>query len=146
MNSFNHYSLGSCGEWLFEYVAGIAPDVEHPGYKHTIIQPYPGAGLTSVQASVGSIYGRIASGWKLEGQSLTLHVVIPVNTTATVYVPADPAGKVTEGGKPAESVEGVTFVRTAGERGGVRSWLGRLHVCFEERDVAAAEIMMGMRR
>jgi alpha-L-rhamnosidase len=112
MNSFNHYSLGSCGEWLFEHVAGIAPDFEHPGYKHTIIHPYPGGGLTSAQASMGSIYGRIVSGWKLDGQSLTLHVSIPVNTTATVYVPADPGEKLTEGGKPAESAEGVTFVRT----------------------------------
>jgi len=111
MNSFNHYSLGSCGEWLFEYVAGIMPDSDHPGYKHTIVRPCPGGGLTAAQATVGSVYGRIASGWKCEGQSLTLHVIVPANTTATVYVPADPGSKVTESGKPAEGVQGIKFVR-----------------------------------
>ena len=30
MNSFNHYSLGSVGEWLFESVAGIDLDPEIP--------------------------------------------------------------------------------------------------------------------
>jgi alpha-L-rhamnosidase len=40
--------------------------------------------------------------------------IIPANTTATVYVPANPGAKVTEGGKPAESAEGVRFVRTQG--------------------------------
>ena len=33
MNSFNHYSLGSCGEWLYDSVAGIGWDVDQPGYK-----------------------------------------------------------------------------------------------------------------
>ena len=39
MNSFNHYALGSCGQWLYEGVAGIAPDPEQPGYRHIIIHP-----------------------------------------------------------------------------------------------------------
>ena len=31
MNSFNHYSLGSCGEWLFDSAAGIGLDPEQAG-------------------------------------------------------------------------------------------------------------------
>ena len=46
MNSFNHYSLGSCGQWLFETVAGIGLDPEQPGYRHIIIHPRVGGGLT----------------------------------------------------------------------------------------------------
>ena len=34
MNSFNHYSLGSCGEWMFDTVAGIGVDPEQPGFRH----------------------------------------------------------------------------------------------------------------
>ena len=30
MNSFNHYALGSCGEWLYGGVAGIGLDPERP--------------------------------------------------------------------------------------------------------------------
>ena len=34
MNSFNHYSLGSVGQWLYQSVAGIDTDPDQPGYKH----------------------------------------------------------------------------------------------------------------
>ncbi len=40
-----------------------------------------------------------------------LNVTVPVNTTATVYVPASKKNKVTEGGKPAASVPGVKWLR-----------------------------------
>lgn len=111
MNSFNHYSLGSIGEWLFESVAGIELDPDTPGFKHSIIRPVPGGGLTYARASYISIYGSIESGWKLNGDRLTLNVTIPPNTTATVYVPADEGAKVTEGGKPAENASGLRFLR-----------------------------------
>ena len=34
MNSFNHYSYGSVGEWFYNYVGGIKADEKEPGYKH----------------------------------------------------------------------------------------------------------------
>ena len=40
MNSFNHYSLGSVGQWLYEHVAGIRAAA--PGYEHVLIAPEPG--------------------------------------------------------------------------------------------------------
>jgi len=40
MNSFNHYSLGSVGQWLYEYVAGIR--ALEPGYARVLIAPEPG--------------------------------------------------------------------------------------------------------
>src|SRR4029077_5411224 len=39
MNSFNHYSLGSGVEWMFDTVAGIGADPAQPGFKHIIIRP-----------------------------------------------------------------------------------------------------------
>jgi alpha-L-rhamnosidase len=111
MNSFNHYSLGSVGEWLFESVAGIDLDPEIPAFKHSIIRPVPGGGLTYANASYNSLYGQIMSGWKLNGNRLALDVTIPPNTTATVYVPAGEGAKITEGGKPAEKAEGLRFLR-----------------------------------
>ena len=41
MNSFNHYSLGSVGEWLYRNVAGIDP--EQPGYRTLFVRPSPAA-------------------------------------------------------------------------------------------------------
>lgn len=110
MNSFNHYSLGSCGEWMFSSLAGI--DTDGPGFKKLLIRPTPGEGITWVKASYDSIHGRIVSNWKREGDKLTMEVTIPANTTATVYVTARDAASVTESGKPARQATGVTFLRT----------------------------------
>jgi alpha-L-rhamnosidase len=42
---------------------------------------------------------------------LTLTVTIPPNTTATVFVPANDGGSVSEGGKPPGTASGVKFMR-----------------------------------
>jgi alpha-L-rhamnosidase len=39
MNSFNHYALGSVGEFMYRNLGGINVDPEQPAYKHTIIRP-----------------------------------------------------------------------------------------------------------
>lgn len=109
MNSFNHYSLGSVGEWLYRFVAGIDLDPNVPGYKHFIIHPYPGGDLTDARAVYVSINGNIASQWRKESDRFYLTVTIPANTTAKVYVPSDEGASVTELGKPLEEVEGVAF-------------------------------------
>ncbi|UJF35571.1 glycoside hydrolase family 78 protein [Paenibacillus hexagrammi] len=88
MNSFNHYSLGSVGEWMFRFMAGIEADPVAPGFKNTIIRPRAGGRLNSVQASYDSLYGRVEVSWSLSGQAtFRLEVTIPANTSAIVYVP-----------------------------------------------------------
>jgi len=116
MNSFNHYAFGSVGEWLFRFIAGIDLDPEVPGYKRIIIRPHPGGGMEYVHAEYDSIHGRIASGWKLENDQLTMSVTIPANTTAVIYVPAEDASQVTESGNPATDSEGVRFLRMEKDR------------------------------
>jgi alpha-L-rhamnosidase len=107
MNSFNHYAFGSVGRWLFNTVAGI--DTDGPGYKKIIIRPMPGA-ITRAAASYDSVNGRIVSNWQLKDGTFTLNVVIPANTTATVYIPAESAKSITESGRPATSARGVQFL------------------------------------
>jgi alpha-L-rhamnosidase len=114
MNSFNHYSLGSCGEWIYDTVAGIGLDSEIPGYRHIILRPRAGGGLTTVSAAYDSIHGPISSQWSLSHGKFSLNVSLPPNTTATVFVPAADAAQVTESGKPAAEAEGVKFLRTEG--------------------------------
>ncbi|MGI4787361.1 MAG: family 78 glycoside hydrolase catalytic domain [Janthinobacterium lividum] len=87
MNSFNHYSLGSVGEWLQRYVAGIDTDPDQPGFAHLLLQPRPNHRLTSVNASFESIRGRIESAWKLDGGTFHWSVSVPANTTATATLP-----------------------------------------------------------
>src|SRR5690606_1675226 len=51
MNSFNHYSYGAIGEWLYRTVAGLDLDESQPGYKHVLIQPQIGGqGLSYARA------------------------------------------------------------------------------------------------
>lgn len=99
MNSFNHYSLGSVGEWMASTVAGIDLDPAQPGYKHIIIHPEPGGGITWAKAKYDSIRGRIESNWRYEDGRFVLDVVIPANTTATVRVPTKSALSVMVDGK-----------------------------------------------
>jgi len=114
MNSFNHYSLGSCGQWLYDSAAGIGLDPEKPGFRHIIIHPCVGGGLTSACASLRSIRGLIASSWTTKDGAFTLDIKVPANTTATVYMPAASAASVQESGKPAAESEGVKLLRAEG--------------------------------
>jgi alpha-L-rhamnosidase len=110
MNSFNHYSLGSVGEWLYRYVAGI--DLGAPGYGRIVIHPRPGGSLTHARAEYDSVRGLVSSSWKIEDDRFVLEVLIPPNTTATVHVPSTDG--VSEAGRPVDEADGVEFLRAGG--------------------------------
>jgi len=111
MNSFNHYSLGSVGEWLYRYVAGIDIDPEQPGFQHIIIRPHPGGELTGAKAAYRSVHGVIESAWRIEDGTFRLRVTTPANTTATVYLPMRDTAVIMEGDQPIASAVGVTIER-----------------------------------
>ena len=115
MNSFNHYAYGAIGEWMYRIVTGIELDEAHPGYKHVLIQPQPGGGLTFANASVESIYGRVASGWKIADGRFALTIEVPANTTATVRLPRAKLEQVTEGQKPLTGRTDILAARQAGD-------------------------------
>ncbi len=100
MNSFNHYAYGAIGDWMYRSVAGLDTEPGLPGYKKIIVKPHIGAGLTQASADLQTPYGKLESGWKTEPGSSSLHVEIPANTTATIYVPTEKAEVLMEGGKP----------------------------------------------
>lgn len=107
MNSFNHYAYGAIGKWLYQVVAGIGIDPYNPAYKHIIIHPQLGGGLTSAKATHTSMYGEIVSGWELDGDQLTMNVVIPANTSATLHIPGTSEDITINGNKIANS--GIDF-------------------------------------
>lgn len=111
MNSFNHYSFGAVGEWLFRYVAGIDLHPEIPGFKKFLIKPFPGKGLNFAQAEYNSIYGRIFSRWEMQGQEMILKVKIPVNTSAELFIPCATMKHIKESGKSAKNATGVEYLR-----------------------------------
>ncbi len=108
MNSFNHYAYGAIGEWLYGVVAGLEVDPRNPGYKHILIQPHAGGGLSYAKAGLDSMYGRITSGWELKDGQVHVTVDIPANTTATVTLPQAKLEKVTETGRHLTGVGGIS--------------------------------------
>jgi alpha-L-rhamnosidase len=122
MNSFNHYSLGSCGEWMFDTVAGIGVDPDQPGFRHVIIRPRPGDVLTEAEGSLDSIQGRISTKWIRADRDFSLHVTVPINTTATIELPTANAATVQEGGRKASSYPEIEAV--PGSNGNARFLVG----------------------
>ena len=123
MNSFNHYAYGAIGDWMYRNIGAIAPG--SPGYKHSIIAPNPGGGLTHANASYESVYGTIATDWEQSGKNFSLRVTIPENTTATVVLPAESAWAVTESGIAVAQADGVTAVSSSAGRTSVEVGSGR---------------------
>jgi alpha-L-rhamnosidase len=113
MNSFNHYSLGSCGQYFFEYIGGI--QAASPGFKTIRIAPVIGSGLTWANTTFQSDHGRISTEWNYSGNLVTLRVTIPANTTATVQLPADDVSKIRESGQPLDHATGVSILRQEGK-------------------------------
>jgi len=111
MNSFNHYSLGSVGEWLYTSVGGIDLDPDRPGYKHIILHPQPGGDLTFARSTLDSLYGKIVSDWALGADTFRYYVQVPVNTVATVYVPVHDAAQVRESDVAIAKRPGIKFLR-----------------------------------
>lgn len=100
MNSFNHYAYGAIGDWMYRKMVGIDTFEDGVGYKHIRIQPHIGGGFSHAAASLETYYGKLSNEWKLENGNLKMDVSIPVNTVATVYIPAGAASEITESGKP----------------------------------------------
>ena len=115
MNSFNHYAYGAVGDWMYRVVAGIDTSESEPGYKHVLIGPQPGGGLTQAHATLDTMYGAVESEWNRSGDRFELRVVVPPNTTATVRIPDARLDRVTEGGRPVQSTDGVTGAAQDGD-------------------------------
>jgi alpha-L-rhamnosidase len=113
MNSGNHLMLvGDLITWSYENLAGIRPDFAHPAFKHIVMRPTPVGDLTYVQASYNSSYGKIVSDWKIAGGRFIWNIIVPPNTTATVYISGNDAAGITESGKPASEAQSVKYLRT----------------------------------
>lgn len=111
MNSFNHYSFGAVGAWMYKESLGIKRDPDHPGFKHFLLEPTPDPDqvMTWAKGHVDSMYGRIESSWKVDDQAFSYDAVIPPNTTATITIPAKDTKSVRINGKSIHKAAGVTF-------------------------------------
>ncbi|MGH3205617.1 MAG: family 78 glycoside hydrolase catalytic domain [Streptosporangiaceae bacterium] len=97
MNSFNHYSLGAVGEWLYRFVLGIEPEAGTAGFARLALRPHPGRPLNWARGSYRSNQGLIAIEWRRDGEVFSFRAQIPPGVTASVHIPSGDAGQVRDG-------------------------------------------------
>ncbi len=88
MNSFNHYSLGSVGEWIYRFVVGIDQEPDTAGFSSPLLRPHPGGTLTTARGSYRSVRGTISAGWERSGDQFSYRVELPPNVAARVHIPS----------------------------------------------------------
>ncbi|MCK5616421.1 hypothetical protein KAR91_81920, partial [Candidatus Pacearchaeota archaeon] len=115
-HSRNHPALGSIGAWYYHSLAGIQPDPAGPGFKKIIIKPEVVGDLEWAKASYNSIHGKITSDWKREEEKLFLNITVPVNTSATVYIPANGLETILEGDQSAGQFTEIQYIGQEGDK------------------------------
>lgn len=109
--SLNHWTHSAVSEWLWRNIAGINPDEDHPGYQTFTIHPRPTPEVSWCHVGYDSPRGRIVSEWRWEGQTFSQTVTVPVNTSATIYIPTSDPTSVSESGIKAAKAKGLKFLR-----------------------------------
>ena len=109
--SNNHFMLGHLMEWFYSGLGGIRQPKNSVAFQQIDIRPEPVGDVTSASAQYVSPYGPISTEWKKEKRFFELNVEIPVNTTATVFLPVTGEETITEGGRPVKERTDIKFLR-----------------------------------
>ena len=88
-NSFNHFSLGSCVEWMYEYCLGIRPNAELGGCRTVDFRPYfdPSGHITSAQGHYDTDFGRIEVHWEKQEDTFLYTVTRPAAISGSFEFP-----------------------------------------------------------
>jgi alpha-L-rhamnosidase len=114
-SSHIHTCYTGISSWMTKCLAGINVDKNQPGMRNVIIKPYISTAngkLTSASMEQVTIYGSVRSAWTRTGQAVTLACSIPVNSSATIYLPTTDISTITENGTPISSISNITFIET----------------------------------
>ena len=99
MNSFNHYSLGAVGAWMYARLLGLDLDPEVPGFAKASICPRPGGEITWASGWQETMAGRYEVAWRIRGDVFELDVQVPVNAIAEVQLPHNGAPATVRSGR-----------------------------------------------
>jgi alpha-L-rhamnosidase len=123
MNSFNHCSLGSAGEWPYRFVLGIDLAPGAAGFDQIRVRPHPGGSLTSARGSYRSARGLMTSEWERRDGEFRLRADAPASVRASVRVPSGQASEVRDAagrppaGTPFDTFQGPTRHLLSGQKG-----------------------------
>lgn len=85
--SQNHIMYGDISAWMYQYLGGIKPQLETPGFKHCRIEPIFIDELDFVKMSHQSPNGVWKSSWQRKGNMVECIFELPLNCTAQVVLP-----------------------------------------------------------
>jgi alpha-L-rhamnosidase len=86
-DSQNHIMFGDISAWMYQYLGGIQPLEEAPGFKRFILKPLFPSKLNNVTASYNSPYGLIKSSWERVNDKIKCTFKIPENSSADIVLP-----------------------------------------------------------
>ncbi|GGH00115.1 family 78 glycoside hydrolase catalytic domain [Mucilaginibacter phyllosphaerae] len=128
--SQNHFMSGQINEWFFNDLVGISPDTAGAGFKRFIIKPEMLSSLSWVKGTYSSVSGDIKCEWRRVGKKMLLNITVPVNTTATVYLPTDNKQGIYEGNQQAPAVKGVKLLGVTNHKLKCQVGSGSYHFSF----------------
>ena len=129
MNSFNHYAYGAIGDWMYRVIAGINTDETLPGFHRIIISPHPGGKLTSAQAELETLYGKVKSAWSIDSGIFTLDIIVPPNATAEIVLPSV-TDQITESGLDISTEKEITGIQKIGNDEHLNTGSGTYHFVY----------------
>jgi alpha-L-rhamnosidase len=108
--SNNHFMLGHLMEWFYSGLAGIRPADDAIAFNKIEIRPETVGDVTGAKANYQSPYGNIVSSWKKDKTQFKLEVSIPVNTTASIFLPVKSNAAITVDGQNIKTRHDLKFV------------------------------------
>ena len=82
--------FGSVDEFFYKYLAGIRAPTDSGtirGYKHIQIKPFVPDDLSSVEASLETINGKVTSSWEKQNRFFRIRITIPANSSGSICLP-----------------------------------------------------------
>ncbi len=125
--SNNHLMLGHIMQWFYEGLGGIKQTENSYGYKQIIIKPEVVGDINYVNANHQTVYGNIVSQWKKTHAGFELHVEIPVNTTAIIYLPAKNIKQITESNKAVSNAKDFAVGTSKNGRVAIKAGSGKFY-------------------
>lgn len=102
--SNNHLMLGHIMEWFYSGLAGIGQEEGSVGFKLLKIRPQPVGNISSASGTFHTPYGWVSTNWIKSIDKFTIHVSIPPNTTANIYLPVNKGQKTYKNGQMVNGV------------------------------------------
>ncbi|TNJ44985.1 family 78 glycoside hydrolase catalytic domain [Tamlana fucoidanivorans] len=85
-NSLNHPMHSGFAAYFFESLGGVKSSRNQTGYKVFTVNPEFPSAVTNTDISVPTSYGAVKNSWSLKDGLLTMNLVVPFNTKATLVL------------------------------------------------------------